>query len=127
MAVDKIDEYAKKMKEKSEKYKEDLKTIKDIRDEDIKYLHNQFTLLIRLKSEEGCNCTAVIGVRGTKFSNEIKEDKSIETTVLEGIVYVAIPELNKKISLIDGNRVVIAEDGTIKQEKVKNSERWWER
>jgi len=127
MAVDKIDEYAKKMKQKIEQYKEDLKTIKDIRDEDIKYLHNKFTLLIRLKSEEGCNCTAVIGARGTKFSSEIKEDKSIETTVLEGIVDVAIPEINKKISIIEGNRVVITKDGTIKQEKVKNSERWWER
>jgi len=126
IAVDKIDELAKKIKEKIEQYKEDLKTIKDIRDEDIKYLHNQFTLLIRLKSEKGCNCTAVIGARGTKFSSEIKEDKSIETTVLEGIVDVAIPELNKKISLIDGNRVVISKDGTIKQEKAKNSERWWD-
>jgi len=127
MAVDKMDGFAKKMKEMSEKYKEDLKTIKGIKEEDIKYLRNQFAIFIKLKSEEGCKCTAVLGVRGTKFSSEIKKDMSIETTIMEGIVDLNIPELGKSILLTENNRVIITKDGTIKQEKVENLERWWER
>jgi hypothetical protein len=127
MAVDKIDEYAKKMKEKSEKYKEEIQTIKELKEEDIKYLRNQFTIFMKLKSEEGETYTAVGGVRGTKFTSEIKEDKAMEITVLEGAVNVNIPELNKGISLSEGTKVTITKDGTIKQEKAKNPETWWER
>jgi tetratricopeptide (TPR) repeat protein len=131
MAVDKIDEFAKKMKEKIEQYKEDLQTVKDINKEDIKYLRNQFTLFMKLISQEGClnnRCpTAICGIRGTKLTSEIKEDKAMEITVLEGAVEVNIPELNQSISLKEGNRVIIAKDGIVKQEKVESPERWWEK
>lgn len=131
MAVDKIDEFAKKMKEKVDQYKEDLQTIKDINEEDIKYWRHQFTIFMKLISQEGCHnnrCpTAVCGIRGTKLTSEIKEDKAMEITVLEGVVDVNIPELNQTISLTEGNRVIITKDGIVKQEKVENPECWWEK
>ncbi|MBC7363941.1 MAG: hypothetical protein H5U07_05280 [Candidatus Aminicenantes bacterium] len=131
LAVDKIDDFAKKMKEKIEQYKEDLQTVKDINEEDIKYLRNQFTLFMKLKSQEGClnnRCpTAVCGIRGTKLTSEIKGDNAMEITVLEGVVDISIPELNQSISLTEGNRVIITKDGIVEQEKVENPERWWEK
>jgi ferric-dicitrate binding protein FerR (iron transport regulator) len=131
MAVDKIDEYAKKMKEKIEEYQGDLQTIKDINEEDIQYLRHQFTIFMKLISQEGCRnnrCpTAICGIRGTKLTSEIKEDKAMEITVLEGEVEVNIPELNQTISLTEGNRAIITKDGVVKQEKIENPERWWEK
>jgi len=131
MAVDKIDEYVEKMKGKIKEYQKDLQIIKDINEEDIKNLHNRFTIFMKLISQGGClnnRCpTAVCGIRGTKLITEIKEDEAMEITVLEGIVDVNIPELNQNISLIEGNRIIITKDGIVRQEKVESPERWWEK
>jgi len=51
----------------------------------------------------------------------------MEITVLEGEVEVNIPELNQTISLTEGNRAIITKDGVVKQEKIENPERWWEK
>ena len=127
MAVDKIDEYAKKMKEKIEQYKEDLQTIKQLNEEDINDLKNYiikearkrplFLEMSNCKNVKNYCVTAVCAVRGTKFTSEIKDNNTMEVTVLEGIVNVNIPEKNKTLFVDAGNKATIGSDGSIKVEK----------
>jgi len=135
MAVDKIDEYAKKMKEKIDQYKEDLQTIKQLNKEDIADLKKeirkrQFLLEHRechLGPDEKIYCiTAVCAVRGTKFTSEIKDNNTYEVIVLEGIVDVTIPEKDKTLSVDTGNKAIIGVDGDVKVEKIDQIEKWWE-
>lgn len=131
MAVDKIDDYAKKMKENIDQYKDDLQTIKHLKKEDIDALKNFIERRLLILEwcrtvHSGCP-TAVCAVRSTKFTSDIKEDNSMEITVLDGVVDINIPELGKSISLREGNRGIITRDGTIIQEKAEPSARWWER
>jgi ferric-dicitrate binding protein FerR (iron transport regulator) len=135
MAVDKIDEYAKKMKEKIDQYKEDVQTIKQLNKEDINDLENYIERKKFLLENHCCHSapdgkiyciTAVVSVRGTKFTSEIK-DNTMKVTVLEGIVDVNIPEKNKTLSVEAGNKAIIISDGTTKVEKIEQIERWWER
>ncbi|GER92392.1 hypothetical protein A45J_0107 [hot springs metagenome] len=136
MVVDKVDEYARKMKEKIEQYKEDLQTIKQLNKEDINELIKEERKRQFLLSNSSCYpgsdgklycLTWICAVRGTKFTSEIKEGKAMEITVLEGVVDVNIPVLNKSISITEGTKAVITMDGIIKQEKAENTNRWWER
>ena len=135
MAVDKIDEYAKKMNEKIDQYKEDLQTIKQLNKEDIADLKKeirkrQFLLEHRechLGPDEKIYCiTAVCAVRGTKFTSEIKDNNTYEVIVLEGIVDVTIPEKDKTLSVDTGNKAIIGVDGDVKVEKIDQIEKWWE-
>jgi len=135
MAVDKIDEYAKKMNEKIDQYKEDLQTIKQLNKEDIKdienYLRNENRILRNIirHVEEKVNktpITVVVGVRGTKFTSEIKDNNTYEVTVLEGIVDVTILEKDKTLSVEAGNKAIIGVDGDVKVEKIDQIEKWWE-
>jgi len=135
MAVDKIDEYAKKMKEKIDQYKEDLQTIKQLNKEDIADLKKeirkrQFLLEHRechLGPDEKIYCiTAVCAVRGTKFTSEIKDNNTYEVIVLEGIVDVTIPEKDKTLSVDTGNKAIIGVDGDVKVEKIDQIKKWWE-
>lgn len=136
MAVDKIDEYAKKMNERIEQYKEDLQTIKQLKKEDIddleNYLKKEHRILWknirRVKGEPFPTPMIVaIGVRGTIFTGEIKDNNTIEVIVLEGIVDVNIPEKDKTLSVEAGNKATIDPDGDIKAEKIGQIERWWRR
>lgn len=137
MAVEKIDEYAKRMKEIIEQYKKDLKTITQLNEEDInelkKYiesekrrLRKEFNILLRpgrrLPEEEPIN----IGVRGTKFTIEIKDNNTTEVMVFEGTVEISMPEKNKRLSVEAGNKVTIGLDGNIMVEKITQIKRWWE-
>jgi len=135
MAVDKIDEYAKKMKEKIDQYKEDLQTIKQLNKEDIADLKKeirkrQFLLEHRechLGPDEKIYCiTAVCAVRGTKFTSKIKDNNTYEVIVLEGIVDVTIPEKDKTLSVDTGNKAIIGVDGDVKVEKIDQIKKWWE-
>ena len=143
MAIDKVDDYAKRIREQIARYKNDVETIREWTNEQTdeyviklkeEYRIRKFILSLsacygydrQTKRLTGC-ITAVCAVRGTKFTSEIKEGKSMEITVLEGVVDVNIPELNKSISLAEGNNVIITQDGAVKQEKVENMEMWWER
>ena len=135
MAVDKIDEYAKKMNEKIDQYKEDLQTIKQLNKEDIADLKKeirkrQFLLEHRechLGPDEKIYCiTAVCAVRGTKFTSEIKDNNTYEVIVLEGIVDVTIPEKDKTLSVDTGNKAIIGVDGDVKVEKIDQIKKWWE-
>ena len=138
MAVDKIDEYAKKMKEKIDQYKEDLQTIKQLNKEDINDLKNYIEKRIRefhvlhnvchYVPRDGKNqcVTAVCAVRGTKFTSEIKDNNTYEVIVLEGIVDVTILEKDKTLSVEAGNKAIIGVDGDVKVEKIDQIEKWWE-
>lgn len=152
MTVDKIDEFTKKMREKLEQYKEDIQTIKQLKKEDIdnleKYIKRELKISIcnlkyglppnyDVKSEgyiggkhyyciNGYIPNAVLGVRGTKFISEIKDDNSIEVMVLEGIVDVNIPGKDKVLSLEAGDKAIIGVDDIIKLEKIEQIENWWE-
>ncbi len=141
MAVDNIHEYAKKMKEKIDQYKEDVQTIEQLNKEDINDLKNYIIeeKRRRLFFLHNRNChfgpngeilwclTATVSVRGTKFTSEIKDNNTIEVTVLEGIVDVNIPEKNKTLSVEAGNKAIIIADDVIKVEKIEQIEMWWER
>lgn len=147
MAVNKADDYVKEMKKNIEQYKKDIQTIKQWTNEQLDeynkkineeiykykkrldlYLHSSpdcYSNEMKTKRSDRC-ITAVCGVRGTKFASEVKENNSMEVTVLEGIVDITIPELGKTVSLTTGYKAIINKDGTIKQEKADNVERWWE-
>ncbi|MFZ5996461.1 MAG: hypothetical protein ACOYW7_03115 [Nitrospirota bacterium] len=145
VVVDKVDEYAKKMKGKTEQYKEDVQTIERLNKEDLNDPKNYIKKRTRdfLLSHDVCgqssgarvtspdwkvSCvTAVCAVRGTKFSSEVKDNNTMEVAVLEGIVDVSIPKKNKALSVEAGNKATIGLDGDIKVEKTEKIERWWER
>jgi tellurite resistance-related uncharacterized protein len=124
IAVDKIDEYAKKMKEKIEQYKGDLKTIKDIKEEDIEYLleHSKFNK----KFVHKCP-TAVLGIRGTKYTVDVRDGNTTEINVLEGSVEVSNVKGNKKIIVEEGYGAIATRNGISDPQKIGQIERWWER
>lgn len=132
MAVDKIDDYVKKMKEKIDQYNENVQTIKQLNKEDINDLENYIKRKKFLLENHGCHSdsygkiyciTAVCTVRGTKFISEIKEN-NIEVTVMEGIVDVSIPEKNETSSVKAGNKAIISANDVIKVEKIEQIEQW---
>lgn len=136
MAVDKADDYAKEMEENLEQYKNDIQTIKKWTSEQFDEYVKKIREYERKLSVSYPNChvvdkktkclTVAVAVRGTKFAGEVKENNSMEVTVLEGIVDITIPELGKTVSLTTGLKAIINKDGTIKQEKTDYVERWWE-
>lgn len=112
VAVEKVDQHLNRMKEKLHEYKEVIeKYIKD----KVNTLNKEY--VIRTSA-------AVFGVRGTKFTTEIK-NHGVEVIVLEGIVDISLPEKNEVLTAEEGNRVTITSDGNIKIERVKQVEEWW--
>lgn len=147
IAVDKIDEYMKKMKKEIAQHKSDP-TLKDkvvgkMMDEYEKILDRYkkvksgeyddrsafgtgilgMTLMLRTPC-------AVAGVRGTKFLVFEDEKTGTELIVLRGIVDVKAIKGNESVSVDAGYRIRVTKDGIIsKPEKIdlKKLKRWWKR
>lgn len=146
MAVDKIDEYGRKITEKIDQYTKDLETIGRMDREDINAIKKtiinkkakdlvlsidvcgQFQGSTVVSPAWKASCvTAVCAVRGTKFIGEIKDNSTIEVAVLEGTVDVNIPARNRIVSVTAGNRAIITADDLLQVESIEKLDAWWER
>lgn len=158
MAVDKIDEYAKKMKEKLEQLEnnEDLKKVVKNLKEDIKgyaelieagiYCSQQIDFLVRshciqdylnkhgyyealhlLHKQSLRTPTAVLGIRGTKYTVDVKNQDITEINVLEGSIEVSSLTGDKKVIVNEGYKVIATKNGIGNPEKITNIEKWWEK
>lgn len=116
--VEKMESFKEKMQNIIKQYKEE-KTNLNI-DNIIKYLH------IPNRRYAITAPNAVIGVRGTSFTAEIKEG-ILEISVIDGSVEVTLPERNETFLIEGGYKVIINEEnGNITKEKIRAIERWWE-
>jgi len=146
IAVDKIDEYVKKMKEEIAQHKSDPtfkdkvvgkmldkyegvldryeKKVKSIRfNDDVKGMMGLLPMVIRTPC-------AVLADRGTKFLVFEDEKTGTELIVLEGVVDVKAIKGTESTSVNAGYRIRATKDGVIsKPEKIdlKKLKRWWEK
>ncbi len=142
-AVDKIDDFTKKMKEEYQRYREDLKTIGEyLKDEDLrKQTNRQLSIEIDicrpLKKKitalnvivtEDCVITpiAVAGIRGTKFVLENTEEGNGELYVIEGVVDVTTPD-GKTFIVSGGYKTTFREGRFSEAQRFGNIDKWWER
>ena len=155
MAVEKIDEYAKKMKEKIEQFKNDenLKGFVKARMKDVQLLEAAIYCKQQIPdapSISGCvgkylkergykealtfyyyqllhTPTAVCAVRGTKYTVDVKDGNTTEINVLEGAVEISNIKGDKKIIVKEGYKAIVTIEGISDPQKILQIERWWER
>jgi len=145
IAVDKIDEYMKKMKEEIAQHKSDP----TFKDKIMSKIVNKYEKILdrhkKLKSGAystmdpwGClgsaplisTATIAAAVRGTKFLVFEDEKTETELIVLCGIVDVKAIKGDESVSIDAGYRIRATKDGVIsKPEKIdlKKLKRWWEK
>lgn len=123
--VEKKESFKEKMQNSIKQYKEDLKTIMNLKKEDfdnlIKYLNKNLDKSYIIKA-----FYAVIGPRGTTYTAEIK-DGVVEISVIDGSVEVTLPEKKETFLIEKGYKVIInKENGNITKEEIREIKRWWE-
>lgn len=122
MTIDKVDEHVKKIKENIEHYQKDIQRIEEWSEEYLKSLENKIDRRFSVKTP-----TAVLGVRGTAYTIEIKDLKTVEITVLKGAVEVRPIGGDSPLIVSEGYRVIAAKEGISPPQKIKIINKWWER
>lgn len=122
MAVDKVDEFAKKIKENIEHYQKDMQEIEGWTEEYLKSLEHKINRRFSIKTP-----TAILGVRGTTYAIEIKDHKTVEIAVLNGEVEVSSIGGNKAVIVSEGYRVIVTREGIFETQKIEIMEKWWEK
>ena len=137
--VEKTGENSKKINEYIQKYKEDLKIIKEWTDEKIEELKKEIQKFIKKLRIELCKITvgssncgkvptdAVIAPRGTEFVVEREDGNIVKISVIEGEVEFTDNIKNKSDLISEGYEAIINLGETITMRKIENLERWWER
>jgi hypothetical protein len=131
IAVEKMDEYQKKMEESIRAYREDAQTVKDAELVELVQAYNTFIKgqQSRWKKFGVRTPAAAVGARGTKFLVFEDDMKGTELIVLEGSVEMKGTKGEKTIIVNAGHRATATKDGVLSgPEKIDltTMHKWWE-
>lgn len=122
-AVDKVDDFVNMLQDKSERYADKLATIdRQSIDSAIAATKKWANRKLEVRTTVSCG-----GVRGTKFSVELKNGEETEFAVYEGAVDVSDLKGENTVLVEEGFKVIVTKAGISEPAKIADIDKWWEK
>lgn len=130
--VDRAENFAARLKQGLDEYKEDLGAIRDyISDEQLQEsVGKQLKYIYRKLQNKTLNLkipTAVLGVRGTEFILERDENGGGQVWVLDGEIEITFSGTNETIKISAGQKCSFTPDSHTAPVPFDSVEKWWEK
>jgi hypothetical protein len=125
-AVDKMDDFANMLQEKTEQFGSDFLTVANVSEKEYEAVIKSLRARAQKKFEVRTPSWAM-AVRGTRFSVELKNDETTEISVFEGSVEAGDLKGEKRILVEEGFKVIMTKDEISEPQKITDIEKWWDK
>jgi len=125
-AVEKMDDFANMLQEKTKQFGSDFLTVANVSEKEYEAVIKSLRARAQKKFEVRTPSWAM-AVRGTKFSVELKNGEATEITVFEGSVEAGDLKGEKRILVEEGFKVIVTKDGISGPQKITEIDKWWDK